>query len=76
MAKKCKKNKPCNGAMELHRLYDPFLSGLLVVNTMHKETYEKGVRLAYGFPKGFAHKGNIYLNYCPWCGVDQSFKSA
>ena len=73
--KKCKKNKPCDSAKKIHVGMADERSGLFISNTVNLKTGERGVRVGYRFPKhqGPELKGYIWLNYCPWCGVDQSF---
>lgn len=66
---KCKKDKPCLGVLEIHR-HDAFLSGLIIANTVNLKTGETRKRIAYKPQK----QSPIYLNFCPWCGVDQNFK--
>lgn len=66
---KCKKNKPCKGAIELHFNGYPDRQGLSVVDTFNIDTRLKGKRIGYR-KTGVGH---IYLNFCPWCGVDQNF---
>lgn len=73
---KCKPGKACKGARTLSFIGDPDAVGLNLADAYNRETKvtTKQAQL-YRFPRKSEHKGFVWLNFCPWCGVKQTRKA-
>jgi hypothetical protein len=72
--KKCTENKPCQGAMKISSVGDPDAVGLNVTDRIRLKDSHRNKGQLYRFPRKSEHKGFVWLNFCPWCGIDIRFK--
>jgi hypothetical protein len=73
------KNKWCRGIEQVADFGNPEAFGLAVSMVIDIETYAKGYGLRLGFNRAQAKDLGgkmIWLNYCPFCGVDVSKRTS
>lgn len=70
VSRKCNaiKGKWCGGVKQMFQVNDPDSDGLHTATVINVETHARGNGLLYRKRKQF--KGNLWLNFCPFCGAN------